>query len=456
MRRIRDFRWIFSRDFTLVWAGQFVSIVGSGITGFGLSVWVYQETGSATQFAVVMVLATLPMVLLWPAAGVAADRWGRREAMMLSDAGAGLSSLSVLLLLVFGVLEVWHVYLAAAVHSSFGAFQWPAYSAAVPDLVAKKHLGRANGLVELGIAGGRVLGPLFGGALLATTGLGAILAIDVVTFLAALVTLLLVRIPRPAIADGEAPADRMREAFRGWTYIRARPALVALIVFFVLTNFTSAVPQVLLTPLVLSFGTEVELGAVMSILGIGMVIGGLIMTISGGPRRLVVGMLGAVALQGAAFVGYGLIESVAWVAAAGFVYGVCLTIIRGTHQTLWQRKVPADVLGRVSAFRSAVVGLPYPAAFFTAGVLADLLFEPAMAADGVLADSIGYVLGTGPGRGTALLVVLAGVLTIVFCAAAYADRRIRHLENELPEAGEKMPDRAGVRQPPSLNGPVSK
>lgn len=430
-RSIRS-RWPFPRSFGLIWAGQFVSIVGSGIAGFGLSVWVYIETGSAAQFAAVMAFATLPMVLLWPVAGVAADRWGRRNAMLLSDAGAGAVSAAVLILLALGSLEVWHVYFAAALYSSFAAFQWPAYSAAIPDLVAEEHLGRANGLVELSIAGGRVLGPFFGGALLATVGLPAIMWIDLGTFLFALVTLLLVRIPmrHQVLDDG---LSRIKEALRGWTHIRQRGALLALVIFFMLTNFTSAIPHLLLTPLILSFASEIELGTVMSTLGIGMVTAGFLMTAWGGARNLIVIIIAAVLIQGAAFIVYGITTSILLITAAAFAYGLCLTVIRASNQTLWQRKIPSELLGRVTAFRAAATGIPYPVAYVTAGILVDSFFEPAVLSGGWISDVAATVVGAGPGRGTALLMVVSGVLTVVFCAAAFLYPRLRRLDVELPD-----------------------
>lgn len=421
--------WPFTRGFGLLWAGQSVSIVGSGVAGFGLSVFVFQETGSATQFAVVMAFATLPMVLLWPVAGLVADRWGRRKAMLLSDAGACSTSAFLLVMISAGSLEIWHIYVAAAIHASFSAFQWPAFSAAIPDLVAAEHLGKANGLVELSIAAGRVLGPLTGGFVLATSGLGAVLAIDIATFLIALGTLIALRLPGRSDPGDE--GSRFQDALRGWTFIRARPALFALIVFLVVTNFTSAVSHILLTPLVLSFSTEVELGTVLSSLGVGMLAGSLVMTTGFGPKNLAQGIILGVLVQGAAFMAYGLLQNVVVIGSAAFLYGMCLSIIRGTNQTLWQRKVSPDVLGRVTAFRSAVTGLPYPIAFVTAGVLVDRIFEPLLVPGGEFAGSVGRLIGTGPGRGTALLIIIAGLLTIIASVAAFT--RLRNLHAEVPD-----------------------
>ena len=137
------------RIFTLIWFGQLISFIGFGLTRFALGVWVYRNTGSVTQFALISLFAILPSILLSPLVGVLVDRWNRRTCMILSDAGAGLSTLAIVLLLLVGRLEVWHIYLVVAVSSTFNAFQWPAYAAATTMLVPKQHLGRASGMVQL-------------------------------------------------------------------------------------------------------------------------------------------------------------------------------------------------------------------------------------------------------------------------------------------------------------------
>ena len=153
------------RVFTVVWLGQVVSIVGSGLTSFALNLWVFQHTESVTQFALTGLFTVLPTVALSPLAGALADRWDRRWVMVLSDAGAALTTLAVALLFLTGQIAVWHVYLAVAASAVFGAFQWPAYTAATTLLVPKEHLGRANGMMQFGRASAEILSPTLAGAL---------------------------------------------------------------------------------------------------------------------------------------------------------------------------------------------------------------------------------------------------------------------------------------------------
>jgi MFS transporter, DHA3 family, macrolide efflux protein len=116
--------------FILIWFGQLVSLIGSGLTSFALGVWVYQRTGSVTQFSLIYLFALLPGILISPVAGALVDRWNRRWCMILSDSCGGLCTVAIAFLLAIGHLEIWHIYLIACLYSVFRAFQLPAYSAA--------------------------------------------------------------------------------------------------------------------------------------------------------------------------------------------------------------------------------------------------------------------------------------------------------------------------------------
>jgi MFS family permease len=154
--------------FTIVWFGQLVSVVGSGLTTFALGVWIFERTGSATQFALIGLFAVLPRVALSPLAGTIVDRWDRRRAMIVSDAGAGLSTLILVLLLFSSTVEVWHIYLIVAASSAFSTIQFPAYAAATTLLVSRENLGRANGMIQFAKAAAEILAPALAGLLVQT------------------------------------------------------------------------------------------------------------------------------------------------------------------------------------------------------------------------------------------------------------------------------------------------
>lgn len=437
MRRFETFaRFFYIRTFVLVWFGQLISLLGTHLTGFALGVWVFQRTGSVTQFALISVFTTLPGLIVSPLAGALVDRWERRWAMILSDSGAGLSTLAIALLLLSNHLEIWHIYLATGISSIFNAFQWPAYTAAITLLVPKQHLGRASGMTQLGEAVARIASPILGGILLTTVQIWGVILIDFTTFLFALVTLLAVRFPEPKTRlDGKAEkGSLLREIASGWHYLSVRPGLLGLLAFFAGINFTVGIVATLITPLILGFASAVVLGAVLSTGGIGMLLGSIVMSLWGGPKHRIIGILGFVLLQGTVIFVSGLRTNAALIAAAAFVFLFSVPITNGCSQVIWQSKVAPDIQGRVFALRHMIALSSLPLASLVAGPLADYVFEPLLVVGGPLTGSIGDLIGVGPGRGIGLLFIVMGILTMLAAAAGYLYPRLRLVEKELPDA----------------------
>jgi hypothetical protein len=356
--------------------------------------------------------------------------------MILSDSGAALSTLAIVLLLVTGRLETWHIYLGTAVSSTFSAFQWPAYTATTTLLVPKQHLGRASGMTQMGQALAQLISPMLAGILLGIIQLQGIILLDFATFLFALVSLLLVRFPdAKTTAAGEAgKGSLLRSAAYGWTYIIARPGLLGLLIFFSASNFLVGVVEVLTTPLVLSFASPAVLGTILSIGGTGMLVGSLVISTWGGPQRYINNVFCFTLLGGLCILVAGLRPSVPLLAVAAFLFFFGLPIINGSSQVIFQKKVAPDVQGRVFALNGAIAGASLPLAYVVAGPLADQVFEPLMAPNGPLAGSIGQFIGVGPGRGIGLLFIVMGTLTILLTLAAYQYPRLRLVETELPDA----------------------
>jgi len=380
-------------------------LLGSGLTGFALGVWVYQRTGSATELSVILVCTKLPGIILSPLAGVLADRWDRRLVMLFSDLGAGASILGIAVLMLAGRLSVWHICVAMAINSACTAFRWPAYSAATTLLVPKKHFGRASGLVATADAIAQTVSPVVGAVLLVSIKVQGIFLIDFASFIFSTCTLLLVRFPKP-LKTAEAAIVKgslIREASYGWTYIWSRPGLLALLIFFAFTNFFSGFILVLTTPLVLSFASPSVLGTVLSVGGIGFLSGSLLMGAWGGPRRRINGVLGFQIIRALCFILAGAAPSGRLIAIAAFSLFFSNPFIDGCSQVIWQSKVPAEVQGRVFAARRMVAFSSIPLAYLCAGPLADYFFEPWLAVGGPLASSVGRVMGAGPGRGIGFL-----------------------------------------------------
>jgi hypothetical protein len=430
------------KTFLIIWAGQIISIVGSGLTSFALGVWIFEQTREATPFALVVLIGNLPRILLSPVAGALVDRWNRRWVMILADTGNALVTLGVVVLLSIGDLDVWHIYAIALLTALFAAFQEPAYIASTTLLVPKQDLARASGLMQMGQAAEMLVSPILAGALFAVVGLQGIVVIDFVTFFFAISALLIVRIPQPEAVSsgGQARRSVWQDALFGWRYLRSRAGLFGLLLYFALVNFLLNFAAVLTGPLVLSFSTSAALGVVQTVSGVGMLVGSIVMSAWGGPQRRIRAVIGFIGLASLGLLLIGLQPSVVLICAGFFVLLFCVPLASGPSQAIFQTKVAPDVQGRVFAIRSMISRSMMPLAFLLAGPLADRVFGPLMSEGGALANTaLGSLIGVGPGRGIGLMFVLSATTLALVTALVYASPRIRHIEDELPDA---IPDTA--------------
>ncbi|MET9400200.1 amino acid adenylation domain-containing protein [Kitasatospora sp. NPDC002965] len=421
--------------FAKVAIGQFVSMIGTSLSTFALGVWVYQQTGSAFDFAMIAVVAVLPAVLLLPIAGALADRVDRRRIMIVTDTVAAAGMLGLGALLWADLLQVWHIYAVACTGAVCSAFQRPAYLAAITQLVPKRYLGQANGLAQLGTGAGDMMAVLGGGVLVSLIGLHGVVLFDMATFLTGVTCLLLVRFPDAMFDRQEEPL--LREVVTGWRYIVRRHSLVAMVVFFVVFNYLFAVATVLITPMVLAGGSAVQLGVITALGGLGAMTGALVMALWGGTRRRTFGMIGFTSVVGLAAVLTGSRPEAALTACGLFVLWAAMMILNSHWMALIQTKVGMELQGRVLATNQMLAMSMMPLGFLTAGPLSDHVFEPLMRPGGALADSVGLVLGTGPGRGAGLLLVVVGLVLTVWGVLGLAYRPLRLLEDLLPDA---LPD----------------
>lgn len=420
------------RTFLLVWAGQLVSALGSGLTRFGLGVWVFEQTGSPTQFAMILLSAALPLVLVSPVAGAWVDRLDRKAVMVVSDAGAALGMLVIAALLLAGRLEIGYIYLVVLVASALSAFQGPAHVATTALLVPREHLSRAMGLVQFGQAGARIASPILAATLMGVIGIEGLLLIDFGTFLVAVATLLAARIPNPPRMAGGARRSVWRDAAEGWGYVAARRGLLGLLFLIAVANLGMGLAQALYQPMVLSFASREALGMIASIGGAGMLTGSLILGAWGGPRRQIHGVLWGLLALGAGMALFGAWASVPAMAAAIFAAFFSVPFVNGCTSAILMRKVAPRMQGRVFSTEGMIINSTLPIAYLAAGPLAEWA-EPMLRRGGSLAASVGRVIGEGPGRGMGMIFVAIGIGLAAAGAAGFLTPAVRRVEEDLPD-----------------------
>jgi DHA3 family macrolide efflux protein-like MFS transporter len=318
----------------------------------------------------------------------------------------------------------------------FNTLMWPSYSAAVTLLVPKQHYGRVNGLVQLGEAIPQIAGPALAGVLYVTIRLGNMASIDFATYLFSVILMLLfVRIPNPPRSEeGESSRGNIWKEMRfGWDYIMARKGLLSLLIFFMVTNFLSGIMSPLIVPLILDAWNAETLGYISTIIGVGMLVGTLVMSAWGGGKRKMYTLLGSGILGGLFLAFATLRPSIPLLAVCGFGAMFSGPFTNACSQSIWQAKVAPDVQGRVFAVRRAIAWSVNIIAPLTAAPLVDRIFKPGMAPGGALAGIFGPLFGVGASRGTAVLISLTGVLTVIATLIAFTIPRIRRLELDLPD-----------------------
>ena len=424
----------------MIWLGQMVSGIASSITSVALPIWIFSITESGAAVGLLEFFFFGSYLLTVPLAGILIDRSDRKTMMLVYDF-LSLAGLAVLLILqTAGLLQVWHLYISAVLQGIGSAFQSPSYAAAITTMVSKKQYVRANGLISLLYDFPGIFGPLLAGVMYLVIGLGGILAINLFAFVASIVVLLLVDVPQPPkTAEGELSHNRfLDEAIYGIKYIFQRPNLLGLQLIFFTGNLFSgiALSAAVLYPMILlrtDNNTQI-LGAVQSAAALASVLGGIFLTTWGGikrPARAIILAWLISSLLGMTLLGMGQVLMI-WLIAV-VVDAIFDPVVNVSMDSFLQAKIPPDLQGRVFSASDFISQAVFPFTPLVAGYLGDRIFEPAMGTGGTLATLFGWLVGTGPGSGFGLLILLCGVGGTLIGLAGYIIPSIRNIDTLLPD-----------------------
>jgi DHA3 family macrolide efflux protein-like MFS transporter len=426
--------------FLVVWSGQFLSEIGTLMTSLALVFWAYDQTGRATELALMAFFSLGPRVLFGPLAGAMIDRWKRKTVMLACDGIAGLISGLILILLISGNLRIWHLYMLTFFTGLFSVFQQPAFLASATVMVPSRHYGRTGGLTSLLTHASAILAPAFAGVLLPLIGLRGILCVDIGTFLFAALTLTLVEIPSPRPSEtrtGRSAGRLLRDVGTGFRFLADHRGFLNILLIFTISNFFGGAYATLFRPMILARtgGAETAVVLVQLLIGIGGTAGALLVSFFGSPKRKVFAVMVGYAV-GQLFRGlYGVNLALPFIAAFGLLSTFFYAYAGSCSNALWQSKIPPAMQGRVLATRIALAGAVSLITRLIAGPLSDHVFEPAMRAGGSLVRSFGGLVGTGPGAGMGLYIVLSCSVGVCVLLWGYSRRSIRDLDRLVPDHG---------------------
>ncbi|WP_410514024.1 MFS transporter [Paenibacillus sp. BR2-3] len=417
------------KKFLIVWIGQMISSIGVGLTAFSLGVYAFEKTHTATSAALITLFSFLPSILLRPVGGVLADRYDRRVMMILGDLGSALGLVFILFVMLTGDVQLWQIYIGVTISSIFAALQSPAYKASATDLLTEEQFSKGSGLVQLAESAKFLFSPIIAGFLLSITKIENILIIDISTFAVAILAVLFVKKNLQTVSKESENQNFLTDLKEGWNAISSSKGILLLVTIISIVTFYLGFLQTLIGPMILSFSDARTLGTFQSVSAVGMIISSLVIGIFSVSKKysrmLVLGMVFA----GLSFSLLGLTTNLYFIIGAGFLFLSALPFINTSADVLVRQNISNEKQGRVWGIIGILSQLGFVVAYSVAGFLADHVFNPLLNEGGLLAPTIGEIIGTGPGRGIGLLFIIAGVLVMILAGITSRIKSIKNLEN---------------------------
>jgi len=417
-----------SSKFLLIWFGQFISMIGSGLTMFSLGVYVYQQTHAVSSYTFILLCVFIPPFILKPFGGILADRHDRRLMMLIGDLGATLGLLFIFFMMLRGDIQLWQIYLGIAISSTFSAFQEPAYKALVTDFIPKDQYAKASGLMQLAGSAQYLISPFLAGILLTLIDIKFIFMIDISTFLIASVIIIWTRKTLGKTKTEQANQNFIDDFKEGIQEFSKNKGVVHLVVTTMLVLFFVGLFQSLFIPMLLSLTGPKTAGITQSICASGMLIGSLFIGLFGSKSKHVKVLSISLFLTGLFFANIGLSTSIIFITLAGFMFFATLPFVNTSIEVLIRKNIDNKKQGRVWSIISTITYLGSIVAFVVAGFLADKVFNPLLEVNGKLAGIVGSIIGIGESRGIGLMLIVSGVMISFISLLIFRNKFIKILD----------------------------
>lgn len=398
--------------FLVLWSGEFISAIGSGLTSFGLGVYVFEQTGKASAIALVTLLAFMPALLLSAPTGVLADRYDRRVLMVLGDSLSAVGLVFILICMLRGEAQLWQICVGVTISSVFYSLLEPAYKATVTDLLTPEQYTKASGLVGIAGSAKYLISPVLAGFLLTVSDIKLLLIIDICTFFITVASTLVVR-SGIVSKKSEATTSFLRELNDGWGAVTENRGVLILVMMGAVITFFLGFIQTLSAPMLLAFSDSATLGLAETICASGMLVSSVLVGIISIKKGYAKILSTTLLFAGIFMVVFGLREDLLLICISGFLFFAMLPFANSSLDYMVRTNIKNELQGR---------------AWGLIGVISQLGFVAAYALSGVLADYAGKALKIGVGRGAGSLIVVAGVLLSVTAVVLYQIKSVRQLE----------------------------
>ena len=429
--------------FLIIWAGQLLSRIGSGVSAFVLGIHILERTGNTTGFSMFLLAAFLPPVVLMPIGGVIVDRHNRRLLMIAGDIGSAAGMLIVIGALVWSKDQLWPLFAGVSLSSIFTALHAPAFKASITDLLDETDFARVGGLIQLAEASRYLIAPAIGALLMTRIRLSTIMFFDMLSFIVAALAILSVHWQQASLS--EAGLKFRQGSFQtdlneGIHYLKQSRTLLSLLGITTAITFLTGVLQVLFSPIVLAVSSPQDLGIIQSIAASGMLISGFFISLisrTENQKQVLTVSLGA---SGMCYFLIGLVTGPVAITIAAFGFFFTLPLVNTSLEVLFRQNIEHGKQGRIWSLVSFITQTGMLAALACSGYLADRVFNPLLTSEGSLSGSLGRFIGTGPVRGSGLMVMFAGfIIAALGCVLAISSSK----QVDMESINEKVSDKKG-------------
>ena len=406
------------RSFLILWSSQTVSALGTAMTEFALTIWVYEQNGSASSVTLLTICIFLPTILFRFIAGTVVDNWDKKRIMLIADFVAACGTLTIFILYSVSALQTWHLYVINILLSFMNAFQCPASYVATSLLVPKEQYTRVSGLQAFAGSAVSILAPALGSVLLTFGDLPFVLIFDLVSFVIAFLTLLFfVKIPVVEQKSVEIKESFGKNCLAGVHFLREHAPILHMVLFFNVINFLAKLGNDgMLAPFVLgrTGNNQSALGMVQTAVALGILAGSVIITLSKPAKNKT-----RVIFVGCAITCFGNVAQsltftpIAWSIAA-FISYLSAAVLNANLDTVMRTHVPIEMQGRVFSAKDTLQNCTIPLGLFLGGILADYVFEPFMGTSSALQSALGTFFGFGSGAGIAVMFFIVGIIGTLF------------------------------------------
>ena len=417
------------KNFYKLWLGELISNIGSGMTAFALSVYIYEKTGSVSYVSLITLFSFMPSIILSPIGGLLADRYDRRLLMIIGDLFSGLGLVYILWSIQAGEKNIVPIFIGITFSSIFTSLLEPSYRATLTDILEEENYAKASGLIQVAGSAKYLISPVIAGIVLSVADIRVILLLDIMTFIT---TCLMIFLVRKSINSEmkNYKKDSFKGLLEGLFIIKESRGVYSLVIIMFFVCFFMGFIQILIRPMILALSSVKTAGMMESLCAVGLLIGSLWIGIAGIKKNYSKILAVACFFCGIFMSMTGVNENLAIIGISTFLFFSTLPFMNSCADVLVRVSIPNELQGRVWGLISLITQMGTVAAYIISGVMADYVFEPMFNKNGILVENIGIIIGTGKGRGIGFMLILSGIGMLIMAIVIWKNREIREVSEK--------------------------